>query len=460
MVGAGTNVYAMSDANVLSAPYVRGGATSKWNFVHHGAVGVDNIYFGDGTTTVGRYVPATTTFSAPAGMPKGGLLETTPVTNRLAVAGYVGTADGPAASISNPSTVYFSDPSAPETWSLTNVMQFAAGDGEPITALVTWGESLFIFKKTKFFVMYGESISGSGAAVFNYRTIDTGVGALGKDCVAVGPDGLYFMSAQGVYKTTGGQPTQVSDIVDPFFNNTAAQFFTSSNLNQASSSVASMAWHQEKLYIAVPTGSSLINNLVLVHDPRYNWWSVWDIPMNGLCSTFFGSSQIPSLFFSYANGAVNKIAVLSSGSKTDACTLALPLSGARIITKWVSGWFNLGSPSVKTLREAKVWGTGNVNFGTGVDYSIGSVQQISYPVNDLWGDGTSTTDLWADGTDPADVWGSGGTLDVKMIRETKRGTMFCITIQDTGSATTNSFTVTRVSYNMRETRIPSIERGI
>ena len=470
IIGAGANLQTMDSANALSLPYARVGATaaSRWNFVRFGIAGVNNIYFGDGTTTIGRYTPSGPAFAAPTAtvnavpglaMPLASLLEVTPVTNRLVAGGYVGVVDGPNAAITNPSTVYFSEVNAPETWLTANILNLSPGDGEPITAIVSWGESVFIFKKTKFFVMYGESLNQSGTAVvFNYRTIDTGVGALGKDCVAVGSDGLYFMSAQGIYKTTGGAPVQVSDMIDPFFNNTPAQFFSSSKLNQAAVSASSMTWHQEKLYIAVPTGGSITNNLVLVYDLRNGWWSVWDIPMGSVCSTFFGSSSIPSLFFSHQTSA--KIAVLGSSYKTDGCTLVSSTAGSAIPTKWVSGWFNLGSPSVKTLRETKLWGTGKLKFGTGVDYAGASTQQISYPMPDLWGDGTNPSDLWADGSDPNDVWGSGINLSVLMVREAKRGTVFAMTLTGLLTASSdNSFTITRIGYNMRETRVPSIEQG-
>jgi hypothetical protein len=51
-------------------------------------------------------------------------------------------------------------------------------DGEVITEWRVGAATLFVFKQTKFFVFYGNSTDGSGNPVFNYRSVDLGVGAV------------------------------------------------------------------------------------------------------------------------------------------------------------------------------------------------------------------------------------------------------------------------------------------
>jgi hypothetical protein len=141
------------------------------------------------------------TFSTPAGMPNAQFLAVQPSDNRL-VAAY--TSADPA------SRVKFSDPGDAETWGANNYVDLTPNDGEVITGMVAWRDQLFVFKQNQFFVFYGNSTDGSGNPVFNYRTVDTGVGAVNgrfSTCVAA-PDGVYFMSARGVYRTTGGSPPE------------------------------------------------------------------------------------------------------------------------------------------------------------------------------------------------------------------------------------------------------------
>jgi hypothetical protein len=80
---------------------------------------------------------------------------------------------------SGASRVGFSGAGTPETWSANDYVDLTPGDGERITALVSWREMTFAFKETKFFVFTGTSTAGDGTAIFNYRPVTSGVPTTG-----------------------------------------------------------------------------------------------------------------------------------------------------------------------------------------------------------------------------------------------------------------------------------------
>jgi hypothetical protein len=96
-------------------------------------------------------------WTTPGTLPKARLLGVTPLDNRLIGANTSATG-GPGGATSSESHVWFSDPGAPDTWGANNFVQLTPGDGEPITAIATWRDLVFVFKRSKFFVFYGTSI--------------------------------------------------------------------------------------------------------------------------------------------------------------------------------------------------------------------------------------------------------------------------------------------------------------
>lgn len=458
LAGCGTRLEAVDTAGAVVAS-ATGLTDATWRFVRFAAPGSECAYAGNGTDTLRKWDGAA--WSAPTGtvdgvggraLPKAGLLAIMPVSNRLVAAGFSTTTGGPNGSATNPSTVVFSDQGLPETWQVTssppttyqNTLQLTPGDGEKITAMVAWRDSVFVFKQSKFFVIYGESIQANGGPVFNYRTVDSGVGCVGANAVCAGRDGVYFLDRTGVYRTSGGEPEQVSDVIDPFFTGRVSAYWQGGVFNHAQAALASLCWHEERVYCSVPVGSDTANGRVLVHDPRYGWWSLYDIPAGGLCS--WRVSAQPVLFFSYASG-LKHIGKHSSAYTSD--------DGAVINGRWQSGWFDFSDPDVKTLREMKVWGTGGLYVGMAIDYQPSAVlDSVSFPVTDTWGDGTGS-DTWGDGTG-TDLWGAGASTVAAMIRRAHRGTVFSVICEDLAGA---AFEVIRMTHHIRDRRVPSVKTG-
>lgn len=289
------------------------------------------------------------TWTVPAGMLSGlYALEVQASDNRL-----VG-----ATTDSNASRIAFSDAGDPETWGVNNWVDLTPGDGERITGLVAWRELVFAFKETKFFVFTGTTIDGDGNPEFRPRPVSTGVGTVARQCAIATPNGVYFLSRRGIYRTTGGDPVLVSRAVDPIFRGGASSLYLGGVLNHAAINACQMAWHDERLYFAFPSGSATTNDRLLVFDPEADQWLLWDVAVNGLAS--FRVGDAPELAFTYATGS-NHVGRLASTYTTD--------DGTAITSRYQSGFYGLGAPgSTAYTRWTRLWGSGAPTVSVLTDY--------------------------------------------------------------------------------------------
>lgn len=449
LAGCDTRLEGVSNTGTVVASATGLTAGQTWNFARFGQPNSEYAYAGNGSDTIRRWDG--TVWTAPAGMPSGGALCVQPWDNRLISTSYNGTTGGPGggAGSSSPSHVYWSNAGAPETWTATNTLQLTPGDGEKILGCVAFRELVFVFKESKFFVFYATDTDATGNPVFRYRTVNTNQGLASKRAIAVGRDGVYFISREGVYRTVGGEPQLVSDLIAPIFKGGASVYFESDVLNHAQITQCAMAFHDEKIYLAYPSGSSTTSDRVLVFDPRYNWWSLWGFNVSVSCLTSFRASDQAELFMGAGTGG-NEILRQTAGSTSD--------NGVAITSRWRSGWFDYGVPENKTIREAKVWGTGEVDlYVISQDFAQTGSQSAHILFSggtDTWGDGLGS-DLWSDGTDSDLLWGPANQVVPVMARGIAgRGTVF--STQFKNSTLNQAWTVQRLVHHLRETRVPSV----
>lgn len=279
------------------------------------------------------------------------------------------------ANLNNPdsSSVRFSDAGAPETFGTNNYVTLTPGDGEEITGLGSWREFVYVGKPSKVFVFYGNSVDGTGNPVFNYKTVDAGVGPIGGYASCRGQDGWYFVAKDGVYVMRGvGTPELISEAVSPIFTGSALPFFASSALNRQAFSGVQMGWVNGRLYVAYPSGSSLANDRVLVYDPPTEQWLLWSVPINGLCAfaPSPGSGSVAGggpeeLFFSYSAGAnqIGRFSFVPGTYTTD--------DGTAISSRYRSGFYTVGnSPSAEAvIRESILDGVGSPTFSVSKNFA-------------------------------------------------------------------------------------------
>lgn len=367
--------YKYDGTSVASGALVSGIVRS---FTLSGATG-ESVYGSAGTAagTILKWSESTSSFSSPAVGYHGNFVVKQPLDNRLVLASEIN-----SASVTQ-SRVRFSAPGAPETFGANDYVDLLPNDGSQITGAAVYGQTPIVFKDDKFFVFYGNSTDGSGNAIFNYRMVDVGIGIplyfYGACCAS--PNGIYFLASDGVYLTTGAAPVKVSSSLDRLFGEASAlsSYYQDSVIARTTSwGTAQMAWMQGRLFVSVPTGSSTVNNRLLVLDPDVGWmiWSIgaaglaaW-LPSPGTAATFDDLS-FRRMFFSYSSGT-NDIGILTPGVSTDA--------GTTITGRYRTGFWDPGQPGTETwIRETLFDGTGTVTVKTAVNdiVTLGTGQAIT-----------------------------------------------------------------------------------
>jgi hypothetical protein len=160
--GDGTGVGAWNQAGTLVTSDATFGYPLASAAIGTGAAG-PYLYFNDWAAgTVRRFDG--TVFTTPGGVPAAFSMTLSPTSNRLVIIDWT-----------LHHRVKFSDAGAPETWTAANFVDLHPNDGGGLVGLATWREMVFAFKQNKFFV-----------------------------------DALYFVGRNGIFKTTGGEPVEMS----------------------------------------------------------------------------------------------------------------------------------------------------------------------------------------------------------------------------------------------------------
>jgi hypothetical protein len=445
LAGCGTRLEALSTAGAIvsSKTSLEGG---PWDFCRFGSPNEENAYAANGLNTLLKWSGAAWTAPtatvdgvAAKAMPKARYICIQSPDNRLVAAGFGTTTGGPNGTTSSPSTIYFSEDGKPEEWMTAgtaehpnNSVQLTPGDGEKITGAIAWKEFVLVFKETKFFVFDGNSTDGEGNPVFNYRTVNTGVGCVSPRSICADANGVYFMSRTGMHRTTGQEPRLLSARIEPIWTGDISAFYIGGTMAHSFITNCAATLHQERLYLSFPTEEAA--NRVLVYDPELEWWSLYDFPAAAMAS--FRIESQAELVFGYSAGEKLVGRHSSAFTKDDSAVIA---------SRWRSGWFDLDNPDVKTIRSSKIWGTEEVGMAMGHDFrsNPGTSTILSFvdKVAPTWGGTTWGGSTWAE---PKGLIGAERRVAV-------RGTVFSVSFTGLGLP----FSVHRIDHHLREIRKPS-----
>jgi len=178
-------------------------------------------------------------------------------------------------------------------WSDINISQFDLDywwidlPGEnPITAVKTYQNSLYIFTETEIYSLTGTppvfAIDPDNPDVrldtgsLTLRKIASGVGCINNHTMVDTPYGLIFLSRKGVYLLTpGGQLKELSYLIRDLFENDDYDFDN-----------ARSTFHQDKYYLAFDSGDSSMSNYtndrILIYDFSKNVWLMDKYPAGGM----------------------------------------------------------------------------------------------------------------------------------------------------------------------------------
>lgn len=373
LVARSTTLEALSSTGTSLATTALASASYPMSCVAFGSPSASYVYVGT-YDAIKRWDDSASTFSSPAGGPKARLLTVQLPDNRLVAAGTASGANGPGGATSSESHVWFSNAGDAETWSSNDYVQLSPGDGEVFTGAVQWRGQVFVFKQTKGFVFYGNSVDASGGAVFNVRAfpLNTKIelsNTFSAAPVTAGRDAVYFTSNDGLYATTGDVPAKVSgDValawqggwgkIPPYF---AGYFANGGNLLGAS---YGLTYANERLFLSSVNSGAGGH---LFYDLTLDAWGYWDLPGGALVGSLFGSEQ--ALVLNRLDA--NHVAVLRSAFTTDA--------GADISSYYRTGFNDYGTDTEKTIRDAELWGTGTVRYSASADFdaTLGTTEDVT-----------------------------------------------------------------------------------
>lgn len=308
----------------------------------------------------------------------------TPLSDRLVLTN--GSASGTTVN-----RVVFSDAGA-LTFTANNWVELAPTEPRYITAAGVFRDMTLVFKENKFAIFTGESTSSSGQPIFNYRWVDTGIGCVGRFALATAPEGMYFVSRDGVYLTAGGEPVKVSTALDPLFRGEGLGGYSGSAISQRYLWQARCAIYQNRLFVAVTTGANTENDTLLVYDTGTRTWTVWGVTTSALCAMQpITTKAIIDAGVTYPEGLLlarpssKDVVRMSASSTTDA--------GSAISWSWTSGMYSpvgdrgrvaislesqLVGSGTATLQVATRGGSGSStgSFDTGSAVTMGTAPDI------------------------------------------------------------------------------------
>ena len=381
LMGTGSDVVALVDtaSGAISTSFSAAGSSSDpWTFVRTGQA---ELWGANGPNFVKVVPPSTiteptvetqaagaTSFTAGRVRPYPYTLAVQPKDNRLVAAGFGGTTTGPNGTTSSPSHVFFSQPDNGLKWDETDYV-ILSPDRESIRAACSFAEYLFVFKQSKFFVFYGNSVDSTGGTVFNYRTVGNAFGGSNNDLyqgqVCSAPSGVYVITDTGVWKTTGSAPVLVSPGLSPLFNQNVSTLayqgtgYTKLAPRSATGSGGSF-WHQGKVYfsVTITRSTATTSSGWLILDEQSGQWTVWEL------------ADTPRVGASVSGGIVFPSGLSTTGRKglLSMDGTATTDNGTAIASYYTSPYLTYGEPKAeKHVRASELHGTGTVTLAWGKD---------------------------------------------------------------------------------------------
>lgn len=346
--------------------------------------------------------------------------------NRLVV-GNTTLTGGPNGAGGSPSHVFFSEPGQPEKYESTAFVELNPGDGEQICGIVEWGRQIFVFKETHVFVFYGIGSDEEGKPEFLFRTVNLGTrcipqrGACSPNVVA-GRDGVYFIGRDGIWVTSGGEPTLVTDALDLRADRREPRATLGGLAFPGWTQAKGIVYLDDCLYVGIPEtageGALPIKRLFKI-DLRSGRVTLWKTELFALMVWGLGYDIPQRVFFSGA-GANKGIYRFTPETDEDPTVAMDPY--------YESGYSDSSDPDEKTFAHTKIWGSGEVTVAFGEDYDA--------PAN-------------------GKLYKLGAGSAIAQKQGQNGGTASCFNVRFSGKA---PWSVQRIVRYMRETRVPETQR--
>ncbi len=220
-----------------------------------------------------------------------------------------------------PSRVRWSDINNINSFPALNYIDVEPDDGDKIVSIISFDESVYIFKHRSIYVMQITGLDGPDA--FIIRPVSRNVGAWAKNSVRVIPSvGIAFLAQNTEYILTGNGLEPIGDPIQRTFDTVSR--------GQWANAVAAVYPHKYQYWLAVSTAGSA-NTEVLVYDyVQHNWTIFTDIAANMLAQAedstgqnILVSGDYQATVYRQDNGSVDKPHGVSTGIQASYTTADL-----------------------------------------------------------------------------------------------------------------------------------------
>ena len=396
-------IFQVSDSGTKSA--ISGATNQTSGTTHDGLAIKGKVYIVNGTDGTAKWDNTTftrmgQTLDATGNMPKAKTI--TFHKNRI----FLGNCDAGT----NQSRIRYSgsdaNPSDQEYYKSTSFIDVQQDDGDVITKLIPFLDSLVVFKNRSTWVLRGNNPKD-----FELVLANPSIGCVAPRTVAAWDKGVVFLSARGVFSFDGSKITRMSEKIDPAINALPV-----GNIVQANGVV-----FQQKYYLFVhETGATSYPDTAYVFDfisgtwTKYRSWDIW----HAIVWNRAGGEEL------HAIRASDRDANLQLLDGTDD-------GGGDINAYFTTKWLDFGVPERRKMhRRMYAWfvSAGNYDVNVDVQRNYASANVVPNVVNLDPGGMTWGSSLWG-----AALWGSG--LDIIRRRLTGLGTSPAIRVKihDTSS---------------------------
>lgn len=231
-------------------------------------------------------------------------------------------------------------------------------DGETASALKPGIGHVTVFKPNSI-----HEILGSDPSNVRKQPITFEVGAINNKSVVTLNGIMFLIHRTGIYKYAGGSlpAREFSTPVQAYID----------NMNAAASNLCAVGTDGQKIYFSIPVNSSTAPDALLVYDPKFDMWCVWND-----FTTLHMTQSATEFFMGMANGKVVRLGgITDAGSTISWSRTSKPFSADQMSRKirWMRMWVVCDVPAGSTLNvHVSPTATGDSNW-----VSAGSVSPAS-----------------------------------------------------------------------------------
>lgn len=207
-----------------------------------------------------------------------------------------------------PSEVVWSEIGEPEAVDPGFDVEIRTNDGDYITGMRSYNNTLIVTKKRSFFQIFGDNPSD-----FVFQQISDQYGCLSNNAMVVYQNLIWFLDEKGIVQYDGANFTIKSNAIEPILKEMNVQA-------ALETACAIHAKFYNEVWFAIPINGSTVNNIILAYDYLSGAWTHYDGVQAASLWMAQGSLPGKSPFFGGYTGAVFNFGQSLMGDNGNAIT--------------------------------------------------------------------------------------------------------------------------------------------